>query len=285
MKKILIIILCLSLTIGIVGCGTTNDESNGKTVLNIGKVPYVHEWIPANIIAKIAMERGYETNLVEGDIGFVFLGLSQGDIDIYPDVWLPVLHKNYMDKYEKEIDLIGTLYKKIELGLYVPSYVDFDSIEDLKENADLVGNRIVGIEPSTGVMLTTEKTIKEYGLEDSIELIAGSTPAMLAELDRAIKTKEPIVIIGWHPHTMFTKYDIKKLEDTKDVWAYDDNMIGANKELNEKAPDIYKFCQSLKFSISEIEDMLLEMENGKTIDEVTDKWIEENREAIDKVFE
>ena len=285
MKKFLRIILCAGLLIGAVACGSSESTKEKRVEINIGQVPYPHEWVPANIIKQLAEEKGYKVNLVEGDIGFMFLGLAQGDIDIYPDVWLPVLHKTYMEKYKGKFELVGTLIKEIPLGVAVPSYTKFDSIADIKDNADAIGNRIVGVEPSAGMMLTAEKTLEAYDLKDSIELLDGSTPAMLAELDKSIKLKEPIVFLAWRPHTMFTKYDIKILDDPKGIWAFDNIEIGANPNLKEKAPDMYKFLQHFNMSVGETEEMLLRMkEKNISPEDLASEWITEHREEIDLYF-
>lgn len=286
MKKFLIFILSICLVGSTVGCGSiSGGEKKEEVEINIGKVPYPHEWVPANIIKVVAEEKGYKVNLVEGDIGFMFLGLSQGDIDIFPDVWLPVLHSTYMEKYEGKIDLVGTLTEEIPIGIAVPSYVDFNSISDLKENAESFGKKIVGVEPSAGMMLTANETLKEYELEDDIELISGSTPAMLAELDKAIKAQEPLVFLAWRPHTMFTKYDIKLLEDPKGIWSLDDDKIGVHPDLKDKAPDIYSFLQEFKLTTDEMEEILYQMENeNKSIEELAKKWVDENREEVEQMF-
>ncbi|MGO2118296.1 MAG: glycine betaine ABC transporter substrate-binding protein [Fusobacterium sp.] len=286
MKKFLKIILCASLLIGAVACGSSDKLAKEKKVeINIGQDPYEHEWISVNIIKQLAEERGYKINIVEGDIGFMFLGLAQGDIDIYPDVWIPVLHKSYMDKYEGKIELVGTLTKEIPLGMAVPSYTNFDSIADIKDNADAIGNRIVGVEPSAGMMLTAEKTLEAYDLKDSIKLLDGSTPAMLAELDKSIKLKEPMVFLAWRPHTMFIKYDIKILDDPKGIWSFDNDEIGVNLKFKEKAPDIYKFLQHFTLSIEETEAMLIRMEEENiSAEDLASEWITEHRDEIDSYF-
>jgi len=286
MKKILKIILCAVLLVGAIACGSSDKSAKEEKVeITIGKNPYPHEWIPVNIIKQLAEEKGYKINLVEGDIGFMFLGLSQGDIDIYPDVWIPVLHKTYMEKYKDKIELVGTLTKEIPIGVGVPSYTKFDSLADIKDNADAIGNRIVGVEPSAGMMITAEKTLKAYGLKDSIELLDGSTPAMLAELDKSIKLKEPIVFLAWRPHTMFTKYDIRFLDDPKRIWAFDNNEIGVNIDFKEKAPDMYKFLQHFTLSLDEIEEMLMKMEDENvSVEDLASEWITEHRDEIDSYF-
>ncbi|MDZ7775178.1 MAG: glycine betaine ABC transporter substrate-binding protein [Bacteroidales bacterium] len=44
----------------------------------------------------------------------------------------------------------------------------------------------------------TEKAIKEYNLD--YKQVTSSGPAMVASLQKAYNSKEPIVITGWKPH-------------------------------------------------------------------------------------
>lgn len=286
MKRFLKFVLCIVLLMGAVACGSSDKTSKEEKVeINIGQDPYTYEWVPVNIIKQIAEEKGYKVNIVEGDTGFMFLGLVQGDIDIFPDVWLPVLHKTYMKKYKDKIELVGTLVKNLPMGMAVPSYTNFDSLADLKDNADAIGNRIIGIEPSAGMMLTAEKALEKYDLTDSVKLVDGSTPAMLAEVDKAIKLKEPIVFLAWRLHTMFAKYDIKLLDDPKGAWSFDNYRIGVNVNFKEKAPDIYKFLQNFTLSVDETEAMLLRMENENIpIEDLAKEWVEKHRDEIDSYF-
>lgn len=301
-KLIALITIIVLMSLVVMGCGgTKNDQtsqgegqisgdgdkvsSGDKPTIAIGQVPYPHEWIPANIIKHVAEEMGYAVEMVEGDIGFMFLGLAQGDIDIYPNVWLPTLHKTYVDKYEDQIELAGTLFEDIDMGWAVPSYVDIESIDQLKDRADEFNNLIIGIEPSSGIMITSNETIEAYGLEEEFELLEGSTPAMLAELEKAVQNEQPIIFLAWRPHTMFTKYDIKVLDDPKGIWILDDAITGLNPGLKEKAPEIYEFMQNFKIDIEDIEAMLDEMEtSGGDIEELTKEWIEENRDEIDAML-
>lgn len=282
-KKFLLILTVVVVALALFAAGCSGGETN-KTIA-IGKVPYPHEWVPAHIIQHVAEELGYDTEMVDGDIGFMFLGLSQGDIDIYPDVWLPTLHKTYVDKYEDKIELTGKIYENAAMGWAVPSYMDINSISELKGRGDEFNHRIVGIEPSAGIMLTSEETLKAYGLDGEYEILESSTPAMLGEVEQAIANKQPIVFLAWRPHTMFTKYDIKLLEDPKEIWVFDDGITGVSKELKDKAPDLYKFTQNFKISLDEIEAILAEMDEGdKDIDQLTKEWIEQNRDKVDQML-
>ena len=215
----------------------------------------------------------------------MWLGLAEGDVDVWPDVWLPILHKTYKDKYKDRVESANNIIDQNPMGLAVPSYVDINSIAELNARAKEFNNRIVGIEAG-GMMLTAEETIRAYGLTN-FELIQGSTPAMMAEVDRATRAKEPIVFLGWRPHTMFQKYDIKLLEDPKGVWEYDAWISGVNPGLKEKAPDFYNFVKNFKISSEEVEAILIEYEksgNEEVLKQETRKWVEDNRDKINTML-
>ena len=59
-------------------------------------------------------------------------------------------------------------------------------------------------------MGNTQTALEKYGLtQKNWQLQTSSTAAMTSVLDKALKNKQPIVITGWVPHWMFTKYDLK----------------------------------------------------------------------------
>ena len=64
-------------------------------------------------------------------------------------------------------------------------------------------------------MTATEKTMQEYSNLSGWNLSSSSTGAMTTALDQAIKNKEDIIVTGWSPHWMFSKYDLKYLKDPK----------------------------------------------------------------------
>lgn len=66
-------------------------------------------------------------------------------------------------------------------------------------------------------MKCTETAIPTYGLD--YKLMISSGPAMTALLDKAIKKKEWIVVTGWTPHWMFDRYELKVLEDPKNIYG------------------------------------------------------------------
>lgn len=291
MRKYLFAFLSIVALIALVGCGNAGDPDpdstaeNGsdKPTITLGKAPYEHISFINGVIKHVAEQQGYSIDITEGDVGVMYLGVSQGEIDVYADAWDPTLHGPYIEKYKNDMEIIGMLYEQAPLGWAVPSYVDIESIEDLKGREDEFKGRIVGIEPSAGMMLTSEEIIEGYELD--YELLNGSTIGMLTELQRAINNEEPMVFLAWRPHTMFQQFDIKLLEDPKGFWQYDDIKVAVANGFKEKAPDLYRFLENLKIDIEDIEAGMLRFEEGEDPEQVTKEWVEEHRAEIDQWLE
>lgn len=224
--------------------GCTGNGGEEEKVLRIGQAPYDYEVPFVEITKQIAEEKGYTVEVVKGDVGFMFLSLTEGDIDIWPGVWLPSIHETYQEKYGDQYELGSEIFEDAPVGWLVPNYIEADSIADLVGNEDMVGGKLTGFEPGSGMMLLSEDVIEGYDLD--IEIVPGTLAAMMSELDYAISQEEPILALGWRPHVMMRKYDVKILEDPKGFWELDSMIVGMRSGLEEDAPDIYNYSKSFK---------------------------------------
>jgi glycine betaine/proline transport system substrate-binding protein len=282
-RKSILFLVVLALVIPVFALGCGGQQGDAKPVIKVGIPPYSSDWPACYITKYVAEDLGYDAQFVEGDIGFMYTGLAEGDIDIYPSCWIVNIHVPYKERFGDKIEYTGIAYKDAISGIAVPAYVDIDSLDDLKGNGKMFGNRIVGIEPSAGLMLTTEKAMEAYGLNDEYKLVQGSTAGMLAALDKATNNKEPILFLPWRPHSMFQQFDIKVLEDPKGIFVPDDVYTGVNPSLKEKAPDLYKFAQGFNMEISEIERIMVESdENEAKAAELARKWVDDNQAKINE---
>lgn len=153
-----------------------------------------------------------------------------------------------------------------------------------------VDYKIIGIDAGAGIMQSTEKVIKEYGLTDW-KLIEGSGAAMTAALDKAIKKQEPIIITGWTPHWMFAKYDLKYLEDPKGIFGGDEQIHTiARKGLKEEEPEAYKTLDQFKWVADDMAQVMVAIHDGQEPNIAAKAWIEANADkaaawtnGIDKI--
>jgi len=109
-------------------------------------------------LAKAVLEdmMGYEVTITAAEAGIAYTSVAQGDQDAFMESWLPVLHKNYVEQYKKDIVDLGHVFEGTKSGLVVPSYVTIDKISELNDHADKFGNRITGIDAGAGVKVVSD---------------------------------------------------------------------------------------------------------------------------------
>ncbi|MDQ0989927.1 ABC transporter permease/substrate binding protein [Streptomyces sp. V3I7] len=235
------------------GTGPASAANVGKgKEIKLGYIPW-DEGIASTFLWKeILQERGFKVTATQYAAGPLYTGMANGQLDFETDSWLPTTHAEYWAKYGKRLDDLGKWYGPTSLELTVPSYVKgVDSLADLKSHASEFDGKIVGIEPSAGMMgLLKDKVLKEYGLKGSFDVVDGSTPAMLAELKRAYAKEQPIVVTLWSPHWAYSDYDLKKLKDPKGAWGKGDGVHTlARKGFAADNPEVGKWLKD--FSMTE----------------------------------
>lgn len=105
---------------------------NGEEI----KILYVawDDVIAGSHVAQSALESiGYEVKLIQVDAGPMWAGVANGSGDVMVGAWLPTTHASYYAEYEGKFEDLGSNLNGTKLGLVVPTYMDIDSIEDLKE--------------------------------------------------------------------------------------------------------------------------------------------------------
>ncbi|MFF1322809.1 ABC transporter permease/substrate binding protein [Streptomyces chartreusis] len=265
---------------------SATDVGKGKE-LKIGYIPW-DEGIASTYLWKELLERrGFKVTTSQYAAGPLYTGLATGQIDFETDSWLPTTHAEYWKKFGKQLEDLGSWYGPTSLELSVPSYVKgVNSLEDLKNNASKFKGKIIGIEPSAGMMgMLKDTVLKKYGLEGTYEVVDGSTPAMLAELKRAYAKKEPVLVTLWSPHWAYSDYDLTKLKDPKGAWGKGDGVHTlARKGFAGDNPEVGKWLKD--FSMTEkqltgLESQITKAGKGKEQDAVR-TWLKQNPGLLDK---
>ncbi|EKZ7092351.1 glycine/betaine ABC transporter, partial [Listeria monocytogenes] len=123
---------------------------------------------------------------------------------------------------------------------------------------------ITGIDAGAGIMLATQNAIKDYKLDDdNWQLQTSSTAAMTSTLQKAMKDKRPIVVTGWTPHWMFTKFDLKFLDDPKNVYGNAENIHTiVRKGLKEDKPSAYQVLDNFFWTAEDMSEVMLQVNDG-----------------------
>jgi glycine betaine/proline transport system substrate-binding protein len=269
------------------GGGSGSGGDAGDKNVSISVVAGWDEDVAAsNLWKELLEQRGYTVNMQELDIASTFTGVANGQIDLYLDAWLPSTHAAYWDRYKDQLEVV-TSWQEGKNTLVVPDYVDVNSIADLKGREAEFDGRIVGIEAGAGEMKAMcEKIIPAYGLTD-YNLVEGSSPAMLATLDSAIKQNQPVVVTLWEPHWAFSRYPLKVLEDPQGAWGPPDQMqIIATKGWGEANPEANGWLKNFKITPEQLSSLMLKIQDaGKGQEqEAAKQWISENQQVVDAWF-
>jgi glycine betaine/proline transport system substrate-binding protein len=284
-KRLLVLVVTFTVAAFVAGCGGGggSGSSENKT-LTLGNIGWTENVAVSNL-TKVVLEEdlGYqEVELKTLDVGVLFKGVAGGDLHAFQDVWMPN-HTDLMAEVKDDVEHLDPWYEgQTSFGLAVPSYMTgVNSIADLNQSG---AERIIGIEP--GAIITTkieENVIPDYNL--TLEHEPSSTAAMLAEVERLYKDKEPFVFPPWCPHPMCEQFDFRYLEDPKNSQGNLDQPAKissiVHEDLSEDDPVAYAFLSTLRLNQEEL--ISLENEITKAGDDPikgTQAWLEKTRDGV-----
>jgi glycine betaine/proline transport system substrate-binding protein len=282
-RKLQLLLLVLVVGMLAAGCSGWGAVPGGKQ-LALGYIDW-DENVAISTLTKVLLEEklGYEVELQRSDeavLKQVYKGVAGGDLDAFQDVWIPN-QKAYLSEVEDEVEHLDPWFEgKTEQGIAVPYYMDVRSLSKL----DHAGTDMLnGIEPGSAPMPRLEdKVIPGYNLD--MKLVESSTSAMLSELDRAYRMREPIVFFGWSPHWMNTRYDIRYLKDPRDLQGrFNDSAEISSivkKNLSEDDPVAYEFIKSISLSKEQINQMEADINDAGDPEAGVNAWLEDNRSVV-----
>ncbi|WP_228255287.1 glycine betaine ABC transporter substrate-binding protein [Ornithinimicrobium avium] len=231
-------------------------------------------------------EMGYTVEMqTVSEAALLYAGVAAGDVNMYPSAWPEVTHADYMEEFGDDIEDLGTYYGNAKLTIAVPDYVEITSLDELADNADMFGGKIIGIEPGAGLTrVTSEEMMPAYGLEDSYELVTSSTTAMLSELQGAVDDEKPIVVTLWRPFWANSSFPVRDLEDPKGAMGEPEGLhFLGNKGFAEEFPEAADWIGQLKLDDDQygsLEDMVVnEYGEGKEA-EAVEAWLEANPDVL-----
>ena len=235
---------------------------------------------------------GYTPKTEVLSVPVTYTSMKNKKIDVFLGNWMPTMEadrKPYLDK--KQIEVIGANLEGAKYTLAVPAYTydaGLKSFADIAKMKDKLAGKIYGIEPGNDGNRLILDMIKDNKFElKGFELVESSEQGMLAEVERATKKNEDIVFLGWEPHPMNTKFQMKYLEGGDDVFG--PNYGGATVYTNTRAgyskdcPNVGKLLTNLTFTLKmENEIMGAILFDKQEGDKAAAAWLKANPAILDK---
>lgn len=264
-----------------------NAQAQDDKALTIGTLNWAENIAVANMWKLLLEEAPYNYEVELSNVGksVAFSGVASGDMDISLETWLPATDASYIEPHKDQLVIHDVWYEGAGMGLVVPSYVEAESIADLAEQGETFDYQgeptIVGIDPGSSISSLTEEAIEAYGLP--MRQLSSSEVAMMAALDDAYQRQEPMVVTLWSPHWAFAEYDLKYLDDPKNIYG-DEEAIHwfSRKDFAEDDPWLTAVLNAWHMDDDALGSLMAMIEETGDPVEGARQWIGENRTLVDE---
>lgn len=272
--------LMMIASMGLSGVAQAQEDSKGT--ITLAYVEWASEVASTNVVRAVLEDMGYEVDMASLSAAAMWQAVASGDADGMVAAWLPTTHASYLERTKDQLVDLGPNLVGTKLGLVVPAYTEISSIDQLDDKAEMIDGEIIGIDPGAGLMGLTEEVLTEYELEGEIDLKSSSGATMAAALETAIDNKRDIVVTGWTPHWMFARWDLKYLDDPKNVYGGAEEIHTVVRQgLEEDMPEAYAFLDAFEWTPDQMgEVMLMNQEEDSDPYANAQQWVEENPDVI-----
>ncbi|GEN45752.1 glycine betaine ABC transporter substrate-binding protein [Alkalibacillus haloalkaliphilus] len=300
------LIAVLALTLVIAACGTdeedatedpegadgeetTEEETTDEdAVTHEGELELVYvEWdteiASTHVIGHVLEDLGYDVDVTPLDNAVMWQSVANGEADGMVAAWLPATHGELFEEYQDDLVELGPNFEGAKIGAVVPEYMTVDSLDELDQYADELGESITGIEPGAGVVQAAEDATETYENLEGWSVDTSSSGAMATALGSAVENEEPIVVTGWSPHWKFAEYDLKYLEDPEGAFGDAETIETMVREgLEEDLPGAYQVLDNFFWEEEEFNSVMAEIQDGVDPAEAAANFVENNPELVEE---
>ena len=291
MKKLLMIPLAAALFAAAAASEARAGDADSCIIVRFSDVGWTDITATTALSSVVLQGLGYQTNSDVLSVPVTYTSLKNGDIDVFLGNWMPTMEADirpYLD--DGSVESLGANLEGAKYTMAVPSYT-FDkglkSFADIAKFKDSLDGEIYGIEPGNDGNRLIQGMIDNntFGLKD-FKLVESSEQGMLAQVARATRQNKDIVFLGWAPHPMNVKFDMKYLSGGDDIFGpnYGGATVYTNvrKGYTQACPNVGKLLTNLKFDLKmESQVMGGILDDGKAPEVAATEWLKANPAVLD----
>ena len=238
------------------------------------------------LIAQLLRTIGYDPTITVLSVPVTFASMQNKDVDVFLGDWMPAQEADRAPYLaDGSVVVVGANLEGAKYSLAVPAYTyaaGLKDFKDVKQFASLLNKEIYGIEAGNDGNRLVLKMLKEntFGLGD-FKLVESSEQGMLAQVERSVRNKQPIVFLAWEPHPMNMRFDLKYLEGGDAVFG--PNYGGATiytltrRNYSAECPNVGRLLKNLKFTLrGESEMMAAILDRHEQPDIAAAEWLKAN---------
>jgi len=242
------------------------------------------------ITSELLRRLGYTPTITVLSVPVTFASLADKDMDVFLGNWMPTQeadrHKYIADGSIVVVraNLVGAKYT-----LAVPAYTyaaGLRSFSDIERFGPQLRDRIYGIEPGNDgnrkILNMLQENLFDLG---NFQLIESSEQGMLSQVARAFQAKQPIVFLGWEPHPMNMRFDMRYLNGGDAVFG--PNFGGATVYTVTRAgyaaqcPNVGRLLANLQFTLrgeNQMMDAILDRHEQPRA--AAAAWLQQHRRTV-----
>lgn len=272
------------------GASAAAPEPESCRIVRFSDIGWTDVTATTGLASHLLRNLGYEPLVTVLSVPVTFASLKNKDIDVFLGNWMPAMEADIRPyAADGSVEVLGANLTGAKYTLAVPAYTHdagLKDFSDIRRFARELKHEIYGIEPGNDGNRLVLGLIKsnQFGLGD-FKLVESSEQGMLAQVERAIAARRPIVFFGWEPHPMNARFDMRYLSGGDGSFGPD--FGGATVFTNVRAgylrecPNVGRLLRNLKFSLrGESEVMAGILERKLAPEAAAADWLEKNPAAL-----
>jgi choline ABC transporter permease protein len=272
------------------GACAAATEPESCRIVRFSDIGWTDVTATTGLASHLLRNLGYEPVVTVLSVPVTFASLKNKDIDVFLGNWMPAMEADIRPyAADGSVEVLGANLTGAKYTLAVPAYTHeagLKDFSDIKRFATELKHEIYGIEPGNDGNRLVLGLIKsnQFGLGD-FKLVESSEQGMLAQVERAIAARKPIVFFGWEPHPMNTRFDMRYLSggdgsfgpDFGGATVFTNVRVGYLRE----CPNVGRLLRNLKFSLrGESEVMAGILERKLAPEAAAAEWLKKNPTAL-----
>ena len=213
--------------------------------------------VTSNLVKAVLFEKlDVSVDLTAYPVDKLWQEVATGNVDAMVSAWLPQSHAALLKKYKGQVEILKPVTLGVQIGLLVPTYVTIDRLDQLSTKASRFENKIYCIQGHVGSIEMTKRAIAAYSLKN-VKCVELTEQELIKKMGDCSNKQEWIVIGVWSPHIVFSQWKLKFLEDNKDVFSKDEQIVAVSKPgLQKDERDSYAFLKKFYCSPKEIQEIM-----------------------------
>lgn len=237
--------------------------------VRITSVGWTDVTVTSELAVAILQSLGYSSSNMMTSLPICYQALATGEADVFLGNWMPSMESVARPHFDSGnvIQLVPNM-TGAKYTLAAPAYVVDGGIKDFKDIAkygDKLEWKIYGIEEGNDgndiIQFMIDTNMFDLG---KFELVASSESGMLAQVQSFMREKKWIIFLGWSPHSMNEKIDMRYLTgSTDETFGPDDGTATVYTNLRKgfpgDMPNVTRFLKNYVVPVGMMNSIMVTM--------------------------